>query len=556
MLVQLLLSNPCLLHPLGLLVESERITLVAVTVAPQAACPVCGALSSRVHSCYTRSFADLPCLRIPVHLNLHTRRFFCDAPECPRKIFTERLPEVAAPSARRTVRLIAALHEVAHDVGGELGAHMARSLGMPVSADTLLRHLARHPAAEPATPRVLGVDDWAWCKGQRYGTVLVDLERGEIIDLLPDRQAETLATWLKAHPGVEIITRDRATAYAEGARQGAPDAVQVADRWHLLHNLADALAEVLTREHATLRAAAEPPPPAMTEAGHPAPASAPPHVSVEAPGAWDRRSHREREQSAQARARRVALYEQLLQLRQEGLTARQMAQRLGISHTTASKYLKSGAFPERKTRASPPGSVAPYAAYLRRRWDEGCHNAQQLWRELREQGFPGQPIAVWRFTRRWREGHAGACGATERSPDRSVPAHPAPRAVVWWLIGTRKPLTAEQAAYVERVKQASPPIALAQSLVGEFFDLTRQRQPEKLAGWVDRAIASGIEELTSFCRGLRRDWEAVVAGLTLKWSNGPVEGQVNRLKVLKRGMFGRAGLRLLRARLRPRAEAA
>jgi transposase len=554
MLAQLLLSNPRLLHPLGLLVEPDRITLVAVTVSPQAACPICGALSSRVHSGYVRSFTDLPCLRIPVRLHLHTRRFFCDAPECSRKIFTERLPEVAAPSARRTWRLRAALREVAHDGGGELGARLARSMGMPVSADTLLRDLAQPPVAEPAVPRVLGVDDWAWCKGQRYGTILVDLERGEVIDLLPDRQAETLAAWLKAHPGVAIITRDRATAYAEGAREGAPDAVQVADRWHLLNNLADALGEVLAREHATLRDAA-PEPPAMRDAGHPAPASAPPKVPVETPGAWDRRSHREREQSAQARARRLALYEQILQLRQDGFTARQIAQRLGISHTTANKYLKSGAFPERKMRASPPGSVAPYAAYLRRRWEEGCHNAKQLWRELREQGFPGQPIAVWRFTRRWREGHAAAGGAARRLREYSVPAHPAPRTVAWWLIGTQKPLTEEQAAYVERVKQASPPIALAQSLVQEFFDLTRQREPEKLEGWVARAMVSGIEELQGFCRGLRRDWEAVRAGLTLKWSNGPVEGQVNRLKALKRGMFGRAGLPLLRARLRPLAAA-
>ena len=251
----------------------------------------------------------------------------------------------------------------------------------------------------------------------------------------------------------------------------------------------------------------------------------------------------------------MALYEQTRQLRQEGFTAGPIAQRLGISPTTASKYLKSDAFPERKTRASPPGSIEPYTAYLRGRWDEGCHNAKQLWRELREQGFQGKPMAVWRFTRQWRDGHAAGGGAAQRLRDPSVPAHPAPRAVMWWLIGTRKPLTAEQAEYLERVKQASPRIALAQSLVREFFNLTRQREPEKLASWVDRAIASGIEELTGFCRGVRRDWEAVLAGLTLDWSNGPVEGQVNRLKALKRAMFGRAKLPLLRTRMRPLAVA-
>jgi transposase len=258
----------------------------------------------------------------------------------------------------------------------------------------------------------------------------------------------------------------------------------------------------------------------------------------------------------QSRERRLALYHEVLRWQQQGLTARQVAKELGISRTTVNKYLQEGAFPERKARATPAGSVAPYAAYLRRRWDEGCHNTKQLWRELREQGFPGQPLAVWRFTRSWRDPGGAGRGDERGARDRSVPAHPAPRAVVWWLLGARETLTEEQAAFLERLKAECPKVALAESLTRDFFTMVRERTSGKLEAWVQRASTSGMEALKQFGAGLRRDWDAVVAGLTLEWSSGPVEGQVNRLKMVKRQMFGRAGLSVLRARVLPAAKAA
>jgi transposase len=544
------LPNATLLFPLGVACTPDGITVVASAVAPQAACPLCGTSSSRVHSCYLRSFADLPCLRLPLRLNLYARRFFCDVPDCPRKIFTERLPEVAAPSARRTLRLTEAFQEIAHALGGEPGARLACPLGMPTSGDTLLRALAQRPEVGCATPRVLGVDDWARRKGQEYGTILVDLEGGEVTDLLPDRQAETLATWLKAHPGVEIITRDRATAYAEGARQGAPDAQQVADRWHVLGNLAEALEAVVAREERVLQCAAACAPP---------PAPDPPAATTEPPGTEEDpdpaqppipRAQRERQER---RARKQRIFDEVRRLHREGFTVAAIVRQTGKDRRTVRKYLRSDAFPEPKQRQRRGGLVG-FQEYLERRWQEGCHNAAQLWRELREHGYAGSRSTVKQWVSAWRAPRAPEPGG--RSTRERTARVPAPRAVAWWLIGTKKPLTEEQAEYIERVKQASPRIALAQRLVREFFDLTRQREPEKLEGWVDRAMASGIEEMAGFCRGVRRDWEAVVAGLTLEWSNGPVEGQVNRLKVLKRAMFGRAGLPLLRARLRPLAAAA
>lgn len=309
--------------------EEGALTLVLSTIQAAPRCPACGDPASRRHGTYVRSPTDLPGGGVPLRLELHTRRWYCNTVCCPCRIFTERLPGVLPPYARRTSRLAATLAAIAHALGGNAGARLADRMGMKTSSDTLLRQLQEAPVAEPVTPRVLGVDDWAKRKGQQYGTILMDLERRCVVDLLPDRRAETLAAWLKEHPGVEIIARDRGGAYAEGARQGAPEAVQVADRFHLLQNLVDALGETLAGEHAALREAAQPPPPAPENTGLPGDTAAGPDAAGAPPPAWDRRSRREREQSEQAHERRVAMYEQILQGQQEGRSARQIAQHLG-----------------------------------------------------------------------------------------------------------------------------------------------------------------------------------------------------------------------------------
>lgn len=546
-----LLPDPELVQLDYLSAEADLLTMVLSSRRAAVECPDCGQPARRVHSCYRRRLADRPWNGIRVRFQLHTRRWFCDRPECSRRIFTERFPGLIRRYAHRTEAQAQTLHRIAYVLGGEAGARLAQEVGMPVSPDTLRRQLRQRAPFTGRAPRVLGVDDWAFLKGQRYGTVLVDLEGGEAVDLLPDRSAETLAAWLKEHPGAEVISRDRATGYAEGARQGAPDAVQVADRFHLLKNLTDALGDVLGREHVALRRAARTPipdPAAAASSSGVATSDEEPAVTEASPPPADGRSRRVRERSAHSRARRLARYEEAIRLRGEGLSARQIARRLGISATTVNGYLAAGAFPERKASVPRASPVAPYAADLHQRWEEGCHNARQLWRELREQGFTGGFVSVWRFTRGWRASPADASPGAAPARDPSVPAHPAPRSVVWWLLCPKK-RTEAQTAFVERLEEENPRIRLAHELVAEFFGLVRERKPEGLEAWMARAEASGISDLVGFCRGVRRDWEAVVAGLTMEWNNGPVEGQVNRLKLIKRQMYGRASFALLRARV-------
>ena len=235
---------------------ARRVTLRTQTTAASAPCPACGTPSRRVHGAYWRSLGDVACFGRPTLLLVRVRRFRCTAPACPRRTFAEPLPGVAQTRARQTDRLRAVHRTIGLALGGNPGARHAAAMGVPISRTTLLTRVRTGDAVPGPAVSVLGVDDWAWRKGQRYGTILVDLERRRVVDLLPDRSADTLAAWLADHPGVSAVVRDRAGAYAEGAARGAPDAIQVADRFHLLRNSSDALRTVLDQHHRDLRAAA------------------------------------------------------------------------------------------------------------------------------------------------------------------------------------------------------------------------------------------------------------------------------------------------------------
>src|SRR3954467_13100992 len=406
---------------------SSAITITLHTRQTTARCPLCGRRSKRVHSRYERTLADLPWGEYAVTVRLKVRRLFGDAPCCERRLFAERLPGVAAPWARKTVRLADRLTAVGLALGGAAGARLRRTLGLTASRNTLLRLVRRAPLPDITTPSALGVDDWALRKRHTYGTVLVDLERRRPVALLRDREADTLAAWLREHPGVAVIARDRAGAYAKGAQDGAPEAVQVADRFHLLHNLAEALELVFTAHARELRDAEQAQRRAAAAEGAPVRPDPPPPPK------------RPLAMAAARRERRMATHRRgggLWRPGWAGGAARggggecgpggwgggEPPRHLGIGRTTTYRHLKSEAFPERKGRSDAGrSSLDPWGDWVIERWNGGQRNGRRMLRELRGMGFSGNYATVLRYLNRLRAAQDG--GAPPRRP-RARPGPP------------------------------------------------------------------------------------------------------------------------------------
>jgi transposase len=544
----------------------NRIVVTLQSIQSEPKCPKCAQASNTRHSWYQRKLIDLPWAGVCVQLSLRVRRLFCRNPACKQTIFTERLPELVAPHARRTKRVVDEQRQLALSQGGEAAARIAGRQGMPGSAKTMLRFVRRAPLPPCKTPRILGIDDWAMRKGRTYGTILVDLELHRPIDVLADRTSATLEQWLRDHPGVEIISRDRANDYADGAARGAPDAVQVADRFHLLKNIREMLERLLERNHASLRSAAQ-------EVGRRMATVIPPSIPNSESHSEIDDSHsgaastidqalpllQSEQRRQQHRAKRLALYTEVRQLRATGMGIRAIARQLKIDRETVRRF-SSDDFPERAKRAPGRSKLTPHIPYLTEQLMAGRSNALQLWRELKSQyGYTGSHglVSIWvAANQSLCPPKAEADGSRRGRPPKVAPrarppafSTPSARRASWLLMAETAALHTDEAEFVECLCQSCEEVCNGQRFANDFAHMLRERDVAALAAWIKRAQTSNIPEVTNFVAILSRDLAAVTAALSLEVSNGQVEGQINRLKLVKRTMYGRANFDLLRRRV-------
>jgi transposase len=463
-----------------------------------------------------------------VQLILRVRKFRCDTVSCPRKIFAERLGPFIEAWARKTTRLRKAIEAIGLSTCGEVGARLADRLGIATSPTTVLRRIMDLPLPPVGTVTHLGIDDFALRRGRTYGTVLVDLKRHKVLDLLPDRKAETAQAWIEAHPEIDLVSRDRGGDYAAAARKGAPQAIQTADRFHLVKNLAEAVQKALahcgtqirkdqkTAETTLAMEPVEPLPFPVTSDGQPYSAH---------------------------QTERYERYQQVVALRDQGIKVKEIAKRVGLGVRTIQRWVTQDSYVQTNYHHKHHSRYEAYAPYVQKRWEEGCHNIQQLWREIKAQGYPHSDRALRR-----------QLGARPGKKKESLsPASPLDRfeakTAVWLFIRPLKDLDEKERADLKALREVSETVETIYQLVQEFLQMVRKRGGKQLEDWLIKVHACHIPELRRFARGIELDLAAVLAGLTLSYNNGQTEGQVTRIKLIKRMMYGRAGFALLRQRV-------
>jgi transposase len=523
-------------HLAGVVVEVTELAcgllcMWARARAEGGACPRCGHPSGQVHSTYQRRLKDAPMGGRRVLIRLAVRRFFCGNPACPAVTFAEQVDGLTSRRARRTPPLARMLTGVAVALAGRAGSRLAALLDLTAGRSSLLRLVMALPDPRPGPVKVLGVDDFAFRRGRDYGTVLVDADTGRPVDLLRDREAETLEEWLKAHPGTEVICRDRAGAYADGARQGAPAAVQVADRWHIYHNLCEHVEKAVARHRDCLKEPAPEPeerPPGERDPGG--------LVQLAADAAAQRA-----EDSVLAR-RTKQRYEQVQALRAQGLGIKPIMRQTGLAKETVRRFYRPATVDEllARTRDGRPSVLEEYKPYLHQRWNDGCTNVRQLHAELRERGYRGSYGTIRDYVEPFRD-----LGAAPPA----TPAPPKTRDVARWILSDPKHLDDAEKSTLSQVRDRCPHLDALAAHVTEFAKILTGLKGDQLDAWIAAVEADDQPDLHSFARGLRHDHDAVVNGLTLPWSSGVVEGNVNRIKMIKRQMYGRAGFPLLRKRV-------
>lgn len=489
----------------------ETLTVVIRSTQASALCTYCGTMATHLHSRYQRRLSDVPVSGYPVKLLVEVRRFFCRNASCPRKTFAEAFVPLAKRFAQRTNRLQAALQDLGLVLGAEAGARLSARLGLPASPSSLLRLLRSVQLPATTSPaRHIGLDDWAYKRQRRYGTLICDLDTGKPLDMLPDRSVQTVSTWLQQHPEIEIISRDRWSEYATAAQKGAPQARQVADRWHMVQNLTESVSALFPRIRAELNPSG-------------------PSSQVKEPSS--------------ACLARQQQYRELLALSEQGLDPEQIASLVGLSQRSVYRWLTQANAPSWQHHARSSSVIDPYQAYLLKRWQEGCRKGSVLCRELKAQGYHGSERAVYRYLTFLKRQ-----SLLEEFPKMVWPPLSKKR-TTWLLVKEPSELDDEEQEALSTLRQSSATAEVVYHLVQDFGQMVRLRQGERLDAWLKKVETSAIPELQTFAAGIQRDKAAVQAGLSLSYSNGLLEGHVNRLKLIKRSMYGRAKFDLLRLRV-------
>jgi len=510
-------------------IEGDLVTIDVRAAAGGAACPGCGSWCTKVRGRYVRRLRDAGAGGRRVVIRVLVRLLACGGAGCPRASFAEQLAGLAVPYARRTPLLAGQLAAIAAELAGRAGARLARVLAVEVSRHTLVRVLMALPEPAAGLVRVLGVDDFALRRGCTYATLLVDMETGRPVDVLPDREQATVEQWLRAHPGAEVICRDRGGAYAAAARAAAPGAVQVADRWHLWHNLCEHAGKAVARHQECLSSG-----------------------SCARPGRPQEHQHEEQQQQQQqqeeeeeegdgvpggleaaVRERHAAVHE----LRAAGKTRAQAAAALGLSQQTAGRFWRAASADALlKTRGT--SALDPFKPYLRRRWDAGATSIAALHREITALGYPGSEPTTYAWL-----------ALLKLAAPPKPPAPPGKQQVTTWMLTDPARLGEDEQAQLAAALGRCPGLhALAGHVTG-FAKILTGRHGGRLDAWIAAVDAGDQPELHSFTTGIRQDHAAVRNGLTLPWNSGRVEGLNTRTKLLKRQMYGRATFPLLRKRI-------
>jgi len=492
--------------------SNDIITIFAQGAADLGCCPLCNEASDRVHSRYVRKVADLPCSGVEVQLHISTRRFVCQTTFCRRKIFAERFDDcVLHERSRRTVRLDTIVHHLGLALGGRPAAAFAKRLMIPVSNDTLIRTVRKRSAVRHETINVVGVDDWAFRRNHRYGTIVCDLEKRKIVKLLPDREITTVSTFLAQHPEIKIVSRDRGGGYREAAKKALPDAVQVADRWHLMENASAAFLDAVRKSMQAIRAAIG------------ATVINPKLLTAAEKLQYDSYLRREDMNIA------------VNKLAADGVPIKEIVRLTGHSRGTVRQIIRGHRSDVFRVRQS---SLETYLPVLDELWKSGKQNSAELWRQRQRQGFRGCSRVVGEWATRRRR--------AEKVCNQQLQKVPSARTIARLMTTAQDQLSKADTITIAAIEAGVPALLTARNLIDRFQTMIRKKAEPELDPWICDALKSPF---VAFANGILKDKEAVAAAISLPWSNGQVEGHINKLKLVKRQMYGRGKLDLLEARL-------